>query len=295
MPDEVKDEKDERNVEDESVEEEIDDDKESDDEESEPEFSSHLLTRARYAGVDADEFDNEDDLVEAVEEAIVRLKNSGGKGASPSNHADGEGESDDLTMEEIEIALKDEDIDPSIVAELRKLNQVTQKNLRKLAERIKGRGDSGDAKMAGQVQALARQVGQLNAQNVAYRLDAWIADNDDVKAYLGEGPCHRMDNDSKEARRRRSLVKRADRLAATMTERDFKMEDAFEAAFALMRKAKSSAARKVTAKKGATRTVRASGSSSSELGGKSSHNEDQGKREAASFVREWRRKHDIGQ
>jgi len=245
-------------------------------------FSPGLIQTAKLAGVDPDDFEDEDELAEAVGETITALRS---KGVAELKDSKDDEVPDELLLDEMEISLSDDDVNADLLKTLRKMQEVTRGNMKKLADKIGVK--KVDKAMAQQIDHLERQVQGLNAQNIQLRLDGWIASDVEVQKYLGSKASDRLDLDSLYAKRRRALVKKADRLAATMPKKNFRMEKAFDAALAI-----TTRSRKKGKNQEPTATHRPGGRKETDDLGSSDENQlNKAKRKAGHNVGNWRRKH----
>ncbi len=255
---------------------ELDDDEDLDDE-----FDEDLVAAAVSVGLTAADFDNEDELYRETESRIRKME-------SETATLEPVPREEELTLAALEVVLKNkDDLDEHLVAALEKLAATSGENFQKLAKRIES-GRGGDPAIRKQLEQLSLTVRNLGAQNVQLRLDRWIGRAKDRQTYLGKGDTGELDADSKFARRRRSLTRRADKIAGRQRG-DFTMDQMFAKAFKKMRPGSSGSAESKKPDSKATRLARASGSKTTDLVGGGEQSEEAVRSEAADVVRKYKR------
>lgn len=240
------------------------DEDDGDDEENE-EFDEDLVIRAKSVGLNPDNFDNEDDL-DRETDALVNKKQAE-TGDVPADK-----EQEALAMAALEIILSakgEEELDPEVIKNLKELAKGSGENFKKLAERLRS-GDADNRRMRGEIKQLVTAMQTLNAQNIQLAVDNWIRGHDEVQAYLGKNAMGDLDVDGKFARRRRSLVRKADNIASHQRG-SFTTEQMLAKAFKKMQKPGTTKTKGKKAKTeedtGPTQLARASGTKTSDLVG----------------------------
>lgn len=251
-----------------------------DDDELDGEFDSDLIDAARTVGLNPSDYDDEDELYRETQTKIRELETS----SAPA----GDSEADKaLDLLALEVALKDKgDLDEGLVSALEKLAVDSGANFDKLVKQLEHR-TAGDQALNKRVDQLTSSVSTLVAQNIQLRLDRWVGRSEDSQGYLGKGDTNELDTDGKHARRRRALVRRAQKIAGRQRG-SFTMEQMFSKAFKKMQ-----GDRKLSDKSGKTkeptRLARASSSKSTDLVDSSGASEETMNREAADVVAKFRR------
>jgi len=249
--------------------------------EEDAEFDPELIEAAESVGLDPDAFETERELQRETQTRILKLEADLAKAPAVEKE-------DELVLAEIGVQLRgkeNEDLDQNLVKNIEGLATTTKDNFDKLAKRINA-PRTGDKELRQTVQQLTSAIRNLSAQNVQFRLDRWINKTPKLQTYLGDGDSGELDQDGKFARRRRSLIRRADKIA-TGRKGDFVMENMFAKAFKKM-VPKSSATDKKTTESKSTRMARASGSSGKDQVD-TSQSEASLKAEAAAVVRKFQR------
>lgn len=254
---------------------------EDEDEFDDDEFDEDLVVAAKTVGLDPGDFENENELYRATRLELGKATREGAaeKSAEP--------EKLELASLVVELANKGE-LDEGLVSNLEELAKATGENFSKLAERIQA-GASGDQALTKRLDGMSAQIASLGAQNVQLRLDRWIAKNEQVQKYLGKGDTGDLNDDSKFVKRRRALIRRADRASHFST--NFTMEGMFSKAFKKMHTPPADAKGKAEGKEKETvptRMARASGSKSTDFVS-GDESEAAIRREAADVIRKCRR------
>lgn len=265
------------------LDEDLDDgvaDDDDDDLEGVEAFDPELVTLARAEGINPADYTNSEDLYKATESRIRvnELKNIGAKTTDEQK----------LVMDAIDVALKSDDVDPSIIKTFEEMASATGKNLEKLVAKLESRKDV-DAAVQKQIEVLTNHIHNLSSQNTHLKLDNWISRHAEVHKYLGKDAAGEMATDSIESRRRRALISRATKTAEKITRQggSWTVETLFARSYKAMTKNKSSSS---TGKKEPTRVARASGTKTTDfVAGAETADDAATAREAADVVRKFRK------
>lgn len=266
-------------------------DDEDDDDDDDDEIDDDLVATARMVGISADDYDDQEELRRAIESKVSAVEQRNAAAA-----AAGEGPKK-LELDALEVVLANKgDLDPGMVEALEKLAKASGANFERLAEQLTDRVKT-DQDVSTRIDRLAKSVAALTDQNIQLRLDRWIGRQEAAQAYLGKGDTGDLDPDEKHAKRRRSLVRRADKIARRQRG-NFTMEQMFTRAFKKMSPAKAGKApagnkdnTKPAGSSDATRVARPSGSRTGDLVPEDTQQSREATlKEAASVVGKYRRK-----
>jgi len=159
--------------------------------------------------------------------------------------------------------------------------------------RAKHREELGASK--NQVTRLTRVTQNLVHQNDLHLADAWIRKNEKAQAYYGEGDYNDFEEQSRPARRRRSLVSKANRIANTYHQQNKRQPSPnklLDMAFAATPR-KGKGKDKPPKNKTPTKAARPAGARTERQPRKTKLTEDQQLEEAGAKVTEWQRQHGI--
>lgn len=267
-------------------------DEEGDDEE----IDEDLLDLAATFGVNPDDFDDASGLEKEIFRVAGQQQKTEGAG-KPDTTAAAAPEA--LALEAYKLELNEENIDAALLAELQKFSKAQTEQFSKVLDDLRKKHHEEIGSLKTQLAGLAK-VTDTQVRQADFRLvDKWIQKNEKAQAYYGEGDYEDHDEDSRPARRRRSLVSKAYRIRGnyvTQDKRPPSPKKLLDMAFAATpRKGKGKVGD--TGAKKPTKAARATGAGTERRaagkGTKSTLSDKDQLEEAGAKVTEWQRQHGI--
>lgn len=262
-----------------------------DDEDDDDEVDEGLLDLASSFGVNPDDFADASEL----EKEIYRV--AGQRQAAPAA-GDGKAapvEPEELALEAYNLKLSGENIDEGLIAELQNFSMAQAAQFTKALNSLRAEHRKEVAALTGQVKRLTSVTDTQVRQNDFRLLDKWIRNSERAQAYYGEVDYGDLDPDSRPARRKRSLVSKAYRLAGTYQGRrpppPGKLFDMAFAATSQKGKGKDKPSKTKTITKAARATGSGAAPGTGKRDGKPKLTEEQQLEEQGAKVDEWQRQH----
>lgn len=264
---------------------------ETEDDEEE-EFEQELLDLAASYGVDPDDFETAKDLeAEIVKSAGEQYQTEtanrdvGSAAAAP----------EELALEAYKLKLSGENIDEGLIAELQEFSKAQTAQFTKVLNDLRAQHRKEIGALTEQVKRLTGVTDIQVRQNDFRLVDEWRRKNEKAQAYYGEENYGTLDQDSRPARRMRSLLSKAYRLRGTYTQQQKRPPSPnklFDMAFAATAR-KGKGKDKPPPSKTPTKAARATGSRArtgiAKGEGKTKLTEEQQLEEAGAKVEEWQR------
>jgi hypothetical protein len=266
----------------------------SDEEDDDDEIDEELLDLAATFGVNPDDFEDASEL----EKEIHRV--AGQRRPAASEAGDGKAapaEPEELALEAYSLKLSGENIDEGLITELQNFSKAQTAQFTKALNDLRAEHRKEVRALTNQVQRLTGVTDTQVRQNDFRLVDKWVRKNEKAQVFYGEGDYDDLDQDSRHARRRRSLVSKAYRIRSTYQgKRPPSSSKLLDMAFAATPQ-KGKGKDKPPKSKTITQTARATGSGAASATGsrerKPKLTEEQQLEEQGEKVEEWQRQHGI--
>jgi hypothetical protein len=259
------------------------------DEEEDDDIDEELLDLAATFGVNPDEFDDPSEL----EKEVYRVS-SEQQQVEPAAKPEAKATPEELALEAYNLNLDAEHIDEKLIAELQNFSKTQTQRFAKALNELQAKHRDEIGVLEAQIQHLAG-IANAQVQQSDLRLaDRWISKNEEAQGYYGEGKYDDFDGGSRPARRRRSLVSRANQIANVYRQQNPQKrppspKTLLDMAFAATPR-KGKGKDKPPKKKTPTKAARVAGSGSAQRGTKNLSEHEQ-LEEAGAKVAEWQRQH----